>query len=299
MRLNDEEAETARAVRRAARREGELGPRRAPGAHPVRVQAVNTRPARGPADTNAVAHVFVDALDDRCDIDGRRRPPSPARAPARRRASRSPPPTGRARGGATRSSRSGPDASRSTRAVRSRSARSRLISVALAGRADEGRSRRRRRRGHRARRRPASPRCAPSAVVVRWDRARAEKAVGRLRTVAREAAMQSRRRPRPRGRRSGRASRTCPTRRTRCRRPRGFGPVGASDPGFGLDGARRGRKAGSRRRSSRCSAGAPKVALGAYVLRAATAPIAAVAVLTAEAACDRGVEVALRREWPM
>ena len=31
---------------------------------------MNARPARGPADADAVAHVFVDALDDRCEITG-------------------------------------------------------------------------------------------------------------------------------------------------------------------------------------------------------------------------------------
>ena len=31
---------------------------------------MTARPARGPADANAVAHVFVDALDDRCEITG-------------------------------------------------------------------------------------------------------------------------------------------------------------------------------------------------------------------------------------
>ena len=40
----------ARAVRRAPRREGELGARRSARTHPVRVQAVNARPAREPAD---------------------------------------------------------------------------------------------------------------------------------------------------------------------------------------------------------------------------------------------------------
>lgn len=31
---------------------------------------MNARPARDPADTNAVAHVFVETLDDRCEITG-------------------------------------------------------------------------------------------------------------------------------------------------------------------------------------------------------------------------------------
>ena len=31
---------------------------------------MTARPARDPADANAVAHVFVEALDDRCEMTG-------------------------------------------------------------------------------------------------------------------------------------------------------------------------------------------------------------------------------------
>ena len=70
MRLNDEEAELLAQFAELRGEKVSSVARRPARAHPVRVQAVNARPARGPADANAVAHVFVDALDDRCEITG-------------------------------------------------------------------------------------------------------------------------------------------------------------------------------------------------------------------------------------
>ena len=141
----------ARAVRRAARREGELGARRSARAHPVRVQAVNARPVpragrreRGRARLRRRARRPL--RDHR-----RRRPSSAAGAPAD---------AGRDRHRGRRLGRVAHLRGRRGRrpAARARSARRRRRSSPTPrdrrrarGRADERRPRRRRRGGHRAR----------------------------------------------------------------------------------------------------------------------------------------------------
>lgn len=122
-------------------------------------------------------------------------------------------------------------------------------------------------------------------VVVRWDADRAARAVARLRVAAREAAMQCRRARIPLiddvvdlaelddrdlvvADRTGLSARELPD-PSRAPSPRWtvlVGPEGGLDPG----------------ELSRF-AGAPRLKLGPHVLRAATAPVAAVAVLQAEA----------------
>ena len=77
----------------------------------------------------------------------------------------------------------------SPRAVK-RPARPELVPRCARGRAHQGRRARHRRRPvHRARRRPHHAGAHPPLCVVQWDAAQAERAVERLRNVAREAAL--------------------------------------------------------------------------------------------------------------
>ena len=120
-------------------------------------------------------------------------------------------------------------------------------------------------------------------AVVRWDQTRAERAVHRLRAVAREAAMQSRRARVPAvddvadlaglvGRpglvvtdREGVAASALPRPEAGAEWTVLVGPEGGLAP-----------------EELAALSGHPRLSLGAHVLRASTAPIAAVAVLVAE-----------------
>ena len=134
---------------------------------------------------------------------------------------------------------------------------------------------------------PVSLRSALRRCVVRWDAAQAERAVKRLRTVAREAAAQSRRARLPEiaavaeladfvGRpgvvvadlRGGRIE--------------ALGPAGGGPPAE-VGSSWSGPRVGSTRPSSTPFRGAARLSLGPHVLRAETAPIAAVAVLVGRA----------------
>ena len=245
---------------------------------------MNARPAREPADVEAVAHVFVDALDDECVIAG-----DDGHHLQRVR---------RLTAGETVTAADGSGAWRAYAVTEVATARLTLaargevenacaprvsVSLALAltkGGLDDVVA---------AATELGVVRVIPvrsERVVVRWDAQRARKAVVRLRAVAREAAMQSRRacipivdevvdlaaligRPdlvvaaRDGLRPSELAVRTSPDGTT------GWtvlvGPEGGLAPAelAALDPA-------------------PRLRLGAHVLRAATAPLAAVAVLSAE-----------------
>ena len=250
---------------------------------------MNARPVRGPADANAVAHVFVDALDDRCEITG-----DDGHHLQRVR---------RLTAGEIVTLADGSGAWRTYEVVDAADRRLGLeargevaiecdptigveLAVALTkGGLDDVVA---------AVTELGVVRVTPvrtARVVVRWDEARARKAVARLRAVAREAAMQSRRARIPEidevvdlaailerpdlvvadqaGVGAAVLARPDPN------RPKPawtvlVGPEGGLTPDE-LD-----RLAGL--------GGAPRLRLGPHVLRAATAPIAAVAVLTAEAA---------------
>jgi 16S rRNA (uracil1498-N3)-methyltransferase len=244
---------------------------------------VSPRPARDPADADAVAHVFVDALDDRCEItgdDGHHLQRVRRLAP-----------------GETLTAADGSGAWRSY--VVTEIATGRLTMEA------EG---------------EMHPACEPrtgvalavaltkgglddvvaavtelgvvrvipvrtARTVVRWDDDRARRAVARLRVVAREAAMQSRRARIPEieevadldalvdrsglvvAARDGVSAWELPA-------PSGdaagwtvlVGPEGGLAP-----------------EELAALGSAPRLRLGSHVLRAATAPVAAVAVLMAEA----------------
>ena len=109
--------------------------------------------------------------------------------------------------------------------------------------------------------------------VVRWDADKADRNVERLRRVAREAAMQSRRTWLPEvadGRDLRRGARPCPA---RSRAERGGAPPDARPP----DAADRPRGRLVRRRAR--PAARPRSALGPSVLRAETAAITGAALL--------------------
>ena len=244
---------------------------------------MNARAAREPADTDAVAHVFVDALEERVGIDG----PDGHHLQRVRRLSP----------GEAMTAADGSGAWRSYEVVEVATGRLTLeargeievsaeprVRVALAvaltkGGLDDVVA---------AVTELGVTRVIPVQTVrtvVRWDRSRAERAVTRLRAVAREAAMQSRR---PR----------VPTVDDLVELPQlvahsglvvadrdGLVPADLAEPAgewpewtvlVGPEG-------GIAPEELEILSAAPRVGLGAYVLRAATAPIAAVAVLTAEA----------------
>lgn len=242
---------------------------------------MNARAARGPADTNAVAHVFVDALADRCDIDG----PDGHHLQRVRRIT----------AGESVTAADGSGAWRSYEVIDVSTGRLTLeargemeagaeprISVALAvaltkGGLDDVVA---------AVTELGATRITPVQTVrtvVRWDPARAGKAVTRLRSVAREAAMQSRRPRVPVVDEPVELPELAQVAGLVVAARDGSAPSALETPDSAWT-VLVGPEGGLAPEELEILAGAPKLALGAYVLRAATAPIAAVAVLTAEAA---------------
>jgi 16S rRNA (uracil1498-N3)-methyltransferase len=245
---------------------------------------VSPRPARDPADANAVAHVFVDALDDRFEIagdDGHHLQRVRRLAP-----------------GETLTAADGSGAWRSYVVTEIATGRLTLqaegdvqpaweprvgvaLAVALAkGGLDDVVA---------AVTELGVGRVTPvrtARAVVRWDDDRAGRAVARLRVVAREAAMQSRRARVP-------VVDDVVELATLVDRP---GLVVADRDGVSaweLPAPAAGRatgwtvlvgpEGGLAPEELDALGSAPRLRLGAHVLRAATAPVAAVAVLTAEA----------------
>jgi 16S rRNA (uracil1498-N3)-methyltransferase len=127
--------------------------------------------------------------------------------------------------------------------------------------------------------------------VVRWDPARAAQAVARLRTVVREAAMQSRRAHIPAVDEPSQLAEVV-ARPAVVVADRGGEPAGAlAPPDRGewtvVVGPEGGFSAAERAAFGAC----PRLGLGPHVLRAATAPVAAVAVLVERAAAPA------RHQW--
>jgi 16S rRNA (uracil1498-N3)-methyltransferase len=242
---------------------------------------VTSRPARDPADANAVAHVFVDALDDRHEVSGddghhlqRVRRLTPGEFVTAADGS-----------GAWRSYEvADVAAGRLTLAARGdveRACEPRIgVSVAVAltkgglddvvaGVTELGVER-------------VTP-VRTARTVARWDDHRAQRAVARLRSVAREAAMQSRRARIPivdevvdlamLAQRSGLvvADRA------------GVSASELARPGEAGWTVLVGPEGGLAPDELAVLAPAPRLRLGPHVLRAATAPLAAVAMLTGEA----------------
>ena len=250
---------------------------------------MNARPVRGPADANAVAHVFVDALDDRCEITG-----DDGHHLQRVR---------RLTAGEIVTAADGSGAWRTyavtevaDRPARRSTARGEVeiepeppigVSLAVAltkGGLDDVVA---------AVTELGVVRVTPvrtARAVVRWDDARARRAVDP--PPVRRPGGGDAEPPGPdpgdrRGRRPRRRSWAGPD--LVVADHGGVGAVGApaARPGparTGLDGPGRTRGWPRARGAGRARARPPRLRLGPHVLRAATAPIAAVAVLTAEAA---------------
>ena len=249
---------------------------------------MSERPVRGPADANAVAHVFVDALEDRCDITG----DDGHHLQRVRRLTAGEMVTLADGSGAWRAyevvdvadRRLGLEA-RGEAAIECEPTIGVELAVALTkGGLDDVVA---------ATTELGVVRVTPvrtARVVVRWDEARARKAVARLRVVAREAAMQSRRSRIP-------EIDEVVDLAGLCERPdlvvADLGGVGAAalarpDPNRPkpawtvLVGPEGGLTPDELARLAD-EGGAASLRLGRNVLRASTAPIAAVAVLTEEA----------------
>jgi 16S rRNA (uracil1498-N3)-methyltransferase len=243
---------------------------------------VNARPGSGPAGVDAVAHVFVDALDDRCVITG----PDGHHLQRVRRLTSGESVTAADGSGAWRCY-AVVDGSPGTLALVARTEvrieRPPYISVSLAvaltksglddvvaAVTELGVAR------------VVPVRAARS--VVRWDEARAARAVARLRTVARESAMQSRR-----------ARVTVIDDLVGLKdlvgRPglvvadhTGVAPwVLEADPEHGWT-VLVGPEGGLTPDELSLLSDAPRIGLGPHILRASTAPVAAAAVLTVQAA---------------
>jgi 16S rRNA (uracil1498-N3)-methyltransferase len=121
---------------------------------------------------------------------------------------------------------------------------------------------------------------ATARAVVRWDAGRAAKAVAKLRATAREAAMQCRRARLP-------VIEDCAPFTVVAARPglvvadrNGVRAAALTPPATGEWTVLVGPEGGLDPAEQERLAAVPRLALGEYVLRAATAPIAAVAVLT-------------------
>jgi 16S rRNA (uracil1498-N3)-methyltransferase len=243
---------------------------------------VNARPVRGPADVEAVAHVFVDTLDDRCEIGGA----DGHHLQRVRRLTRGEYVTAADGSGAWRRYEI-VDASTGSLVLEGRTEAyiepNPLIGVSLAvaltksGLEDVVA----------ATTELGVARIIPvrtERTVVRWDGARAARAVGRFRTVARESAMQSRRAMIP-------VVDDVVELKGLVGRPglvladlSGVAPsVLEADFATGWT-VLVGPEGGLSPDELSWLGEVPRVSLGRHVLRASTAPIAAVAVLLAEAA---------------
>jgi 16S rRNA (uracil1498-N3)-methyltransferase len=243
---------------------------------------VNARPARGPADVEAVAHLFVDALDDRCEITGA----DGHHLQRVRRLTRGEYVTAADGSGAWRRYEI-VDASTGFLVLEGRTEAyiepNPLIGVSLAvaltksGLEDVVA----------ATTELGVARILPvrtARTVVRWDESRAARAVGRFRTVARESAMQSRRATVP-------VVDDVVELKALVGRP-GLvvaDPSGVAPSVLEADAATGwtvlvGPEGGLSPDELSWLRASPRVSLGRHVLRATTAPIAAVAVLLAEAA---------------
>ncbi len=207
MRLNDEEAELLakfaelRGEKVSSVHEGLLA------AHPVRVQAVNARPARGPADVDAVAHVFVESLDDRCVVGG----DDGHHLQRVRRLGAGEVVTAADGSGVVAGLRGGrggdgPALARTRGATCSR--RSERGAVRAGGRAHQARAGRRGRRAHRARRHPGHPRTHRPGRGALGRGARRAGRSPRLRMVAPRGRDAEPPGPHPAGRRRGRPAAT-------------------------------------------------------------------------------------------
>ena len=243
---------------------------------------MNARPGHGPADADAVAHVFLDALDDRCEITGA----DGHHLQRVRRLTNGESVTAADGSGAWRRYEV-TDTTAGTLALVARSEvqiepppyLSVSVAVALtksglddvvAAVTELGVAR-------------VLP-VRTARTVVRWDEARAARAVARLRTVARESAMQSRRARIP-------VIDDVVGLKALAGRP---GLVVADQTGVAPSGLVADREHGwtvlvgpeggltPDELSWLCEA--PRIALGRHILRASTAPVAAAAVLGAEAA---------------
>jgi 16S rRNA (uracil1498-N3)-methyltransferase len=241
---------------------------------------VNGRPAHGPADVDAVAHVFVTALDDRCDITG-------TDGHHLQRVRRLTP-------GEWVTAADGSGAWRTYEIVETDTARLVLeargellierpapVAVSLAVALTKG--------GLEdvvaAATELGVERVIPvraARSVVRWDEARAARAVVRLRAVAREASMQSRRARVPSvddvvgvNALVGRPGLVVADRT-------GVAPsVLEPDPEYGWT-VLVGPEGGFAPDELSALSAAPRIRLGGNVLRASTAPLAALAVLASE-----------------
>ena len=245
---------------------------------------MNARPARGPADANAVAHVFVAGLDDRCEITGddghhlqrvrRLAPGEIVTAADGSGAWRSYVVTDVATG------RLGLEARGETQIEHEPPLPVSLAVALTKGGLDDVIA---------AVTELGVARVTPvrtARSVVRWDEDRARRAVARLRVVAREAAMQSRRARVPLvddvadlaaltsrpglvvAHREGVSASALPA------------PAAGSATGWTV---LVGPEGGLAPEELADLASAPRLALGPHVLRASTAPVAAVAVLVAAA----------------
>jgi 16S rRNA (uracil1498-N3)-methyltransferase len=242
---------------------------------------VNARPGHGPADADAVAHVFVAALDDRCEITGA----DGHHLQRVRRLTSGESVTAADGSGAWRVY----EVTGATTGTLALVARSEVqiepipfvavsLGVALtksglddvvAAVTELGVAR------------VVPVRTARS--VVRWDEARAARAVARMRTVARESAMQSRRARIP-------VIDDVVELKVLVGRPglvvadqTGIAPSALeADPEHGWT-VLVGPEGGLTPDELSWLCEAPRVALGRHILRASTAPVAAVAVLGAEA----------------
>jgi 16S rRNA (uracil1498-N3)-methyltransferase len=243
---------------------------------------VNAGPGQGPADADAVAHVFVDALDDRCEITGA----DGHHLQRVRRLANGESVTAADGSGAWRSYEVA-DATTGTLVLLARSERlvepipfipvSLAVALTKSGLDDVVA----------AVTELGVARVMPvrtARSVVRWDRDRAARAVGRMRTVARESAMQSRRARIP-------VIDELVELKALVGRPglvvadrTGVAPSELeADPEHGWT-VLVGPEGGLTPDELSLVCAAPRIALGRHVLRASTAPVAAAAVLAAEAA---------------
>jgi 16S rRNA (uracil1498-N3)-methyltransferase len=243
---------------------------------------VTARPARDPADANAVAHVFVDALDDRCEMTG-------ADGHHLQRVRRLAP-------GELVTAADGSGAWRNYEVIEAATARLTLeargdvqfareprigVSIAIAltkgglddivaGVTELGVGR-------------VTP-VRTARAVVRWNVERAQHAVTRLRSVARASAMQSRRARIPIVDEVVALSAVVDRSGLVVAARDGVSASELPPPDANGWTVLVGPEGGLAPDELAALESAPRLRLGPHVLRTATAPVAAVAILTAEAA---------------